>query len=88
MIRMDEINKIRKAYYKHDKSKNAIAKHFKRSWETIDRMVSTEREALDKRGKRHGKEATVITPEVIKSIHAYLDDEIEKKVRKKQRYTS
>ena len=85
---MDEINKIRKAYFTHGESKNAIAKRFKRSWETIDRIVSTEREALENRGRRPGKESTVITPEVIQSIHAYLDEEIERKVRRKQRYTA
>jgi transposase len=36
---MDEINKVRKAYFTLGESKNAIAKRFKRSWETIDRIV-------------------------------------------------
>jgi len=85
---MDEINKIRKAYFTHNESKNSIAKRFKRSWKTVDRVVSSDREALEIRGKRPGKTATVITPEVIQSIHAYLDEEVEKKVRRKQRYTS
>jgi transposase len=85
---MDEINKIRKAYFTRGESKNAIAKCFKRSWETIDRIVTSTREELENRGKRKGKKKTVITPEVEAAIHALLDEEVERKVRRKQRYTA
>ena len=88
MIRMDEINKVRKAYFTLGESKNAIAKRFNRSWETIDRIVTSTREELENRGKRKGKKKTVITPEVEATIHVLLDEEIERKVRRKQRYTA
>jgi len=88
MMRMDEINKIRKAYFTLGDSKNAIAKRFKRSWETIDRIVMSTREELENRGKRTGKKKTVITPEVEAAIYALLDEEVEKKVKRKQRYTA
>ena len=87
MLKMDEINKIRKAFFSQGKTKNAIAKRFNRSWDTIHRIVTTPREELENRGKRPGREPSISTAEVEQAINAYLDDEIEKKVRKKQRYT-
>ena len=39
MLRMDEINKIRKAYLVDGESKYAIALRFRRSWETINNRL-------------------------------------------------
>lgn len=85
---MDEINKIRKAFFTDGETKNAIALKFSRSWETIHRIVSMERDDLKCRGARPNRKARVMTPEVLKEIQAYLDEEVEKKVKKKQRYTA
>ena len=70
MLRMDEINKIRKAFFTHGESKNAIAKRFNRSWETIHRIVSKEREDFDNRGNRPNREGKVMTSEVLEAIQA------------------
>jgi len=86
MLRMDEINKIRKTY-KLGETKNAIAVKFNRSWETVDRIVSLPLEELEIRGQRRKRKSTVITPEVIEGVNGYLREEIEKKVKRKQRYT-
>ena len=83
---MDEINKIRKTY-KLGETKNAIAVKFNRSWETVDRIVSLPLEELEIRGQRRKRKSTVITPEVIEGVNRYLREEIEKKVKRKQRYT-
>jgi transposase len=88
MIRVDEINKVRKAYFTLGESKNSIAKRFKRSWETIDRMVTSTRKELENQGKREGKKKTVITPDVEATKNTLLDEEVEKKVKRKQRYTA
>lgn len=85
---MDEINKIRKAFFTHGETKNAIAKRFHRSWETIDRIVSANREELENRGNRPNRKAKVMTLEVVRAIEAYLDEEVEKKIKRKQRYTA
>jgi len=87
MLRMDEINKIRKAFFTHGETKNAIAKRFNRSWDTIHRIVSMEREEFENRGNRPNRKAKVMTPEILLAIQAYLDEEVEKRVKKKQRYT-
>lgn len=84
---MDEVNKIRKAFFTHGESKNAIAKRFNRSWETVHRVVSLKREELENRGKRPNRGSRIVTDEVLRAIEAFLDEEVEKKVRKKQRYT-
>ena len=88
MLRMDEINKIRKAYLVDGESKYAIALRFRRSWETINNIVSAEREDLINRGKRPNRKPRLVTSEVLQEIKALLDEEIQKKVRRKQRYTA
>lgn len=88
MIRMDEINKIRKAFFTDGDTKNAIALKFSRSWETIHRIVSMEREKFQSRGARPNRKPRVMTPEVVNAIQAYLDEEVIKNVKKKQRYTA
>lgn len=86
MLRMDEINKIRKLYLSGTISKNEIAKKFNRSWETIDRILKMSQEELENRGKRPGRVPTVVTPEVIEAVEKYFIEEETKKVKKKQRY--
>jgi hypothetical protein len=39
VVRMDEVNKIRKAYFTSGETKHEIAKTFNRSWNTIDAIV-------------------------------------------------
>ena len=85
---MDEVNKIRKAFFTDGDTKNAIAKRFKRSWETIHRIVSMPREELTNRGSRPNRKSRVLTPNILAAIQAYIDEEIEKKVKRKQRYTA
>lgn len=84
---MDEVNKIRKAFFEKDDKKNRIAKDFNRSWATVDSLVEMPREALASRGKRNRK-PTVITPDIVKAINDLLDTEEMLQVRKKQRYTA
>lgn len=88
MLRMDEINKIRNAFFIDGESKNAIAKRFNRSWDTVDRIVSMKDEDLKFRGKRPKRKCKVITPEVLEAIEKYIIEEKEKLVKKKQRYTA
>jgi len=85
---MDEINKIRKAFFKNGESKHKIAKRLNRSWDTIDRIVRQSREELEKHDKNKKRQGSVITPNVIEAIEEYLMEEIEKKIKKKQRYTA
>lgn len=82
---MDEVNKRRKAYFTNGETKHEIAKTFKRSWNTIDTIVNTEREQLSSRGKRPGRQATVATEEVKHEIRKILQEEQRLKVHKKQR---
>jgi len=88
VLKMDEINKIRKAFFTEGESKNAIAIRFRRSWDTIDRIVTMKREDLKNRGKRPNRESKVITPVVLQEIESLLDEEVKKNVKKKQRYTA
>ncbi len=85
---MDEVNKIRKAFFIHGHSINKIAKKINRSWDTIQRIVSMKQEELGSRGKRPNRKGTIITPEIKQVVETYLKDEIEKSVRRKQRYTA
>ncbi len=61
MIRMDEFNKIRKAFFQEGLSINEIARKFKRSWETVDVIVKTSRDELEERGDRAGRASKVAT---------------------------
>lgn len=83
---MDEVNKIRKAYFRHGETKHGIAKKFKRSWNTIDTIVKTDRKQLSTRGKRPGRKATVATEAVKNEIRKVLQEEERLKVKKKQRH--
>ena len=88
MIRMDEINKIRKCFFAHGETRNEIAKKFNRSWDTVNRIVNMGRDELENRGKRPNRVRKVMTEEVIKAIEKYFEEEEEKGVKKKQRYTA
>jgi transposase len=87
MLKMDEINKIKKAY-RDGNSINEIAINFGRSWETVKRIIEMPSASLDDRGRRSNKQRTVITKEVEEAITAYLDKEVQLKVHKKQRFTA
>lgn len=88
MLRMDESNKIRKDFFTNGLNRSEIAKKYNRSWDTVNRIVNANREELESRGKRQSRQKKVMTDEVIQAIEAYLDEEIEKNVKKKQRYSA
>ncbi len=85
---MDELNKIRKAYFDEGENKNQLAIRFNRSWATVDALIETSREDLSNRGKRPERRPTVVTSEVVNAIEELLDVEEALKVKKKQRYTA
>jgi transposase len=87
MLMMDEINKIRKSFFTLGLTRAAIAKKYNRSWDTVNRLVNMERDELENRGKRPSRSRQVMTEEVIEAIKKYLDEEEEKCVKKKQKYT-
>lgn len=84
---MDEISKIIKDYNKNSMSVEAIARKYNRSWATVNTYISLSDEAIRQRGIRN-RANSVITEEVIKEINIFLDDEKEKKVHRKQRFTA
>lgn len=88
MLRMDEVQKIRKCYFSHGETINQIAKKFNRSWATINNIVKMERDELDNRGQHPSRSKEVMTPEVIDAIEKYFEEEKEKNIKKKQRYTA
>jgi len=89
MIRMDELNKIRKAFYAEGFSVNEISKKFKRSWSTINTIIKTPRDVLENPDrKERNREPTVGTQEVIDAINDYLDKEVLFSAKRKQRYRS
>lgn len=88
MLRMDEINKIKKSHIIKGKSKNQIAKETNRSWATVDSAVKIAPEGLKTKGQRPGRRKTVITGSVEQRINDFFDDEVLKTVHRKQRYTA
>ena len=44
MLRMDEVNQIRKCFFSEGKNRNQIAKKHNRAWGTVNSIVSMERE--------------------------------------------
>jgi transposase len=86
-MRMDEVNKIRKAYCIDGLSVNEIARKFKRSWATVNEIVKKSQEEVENRNTPERKrESTVATQEVRDAITDYLEKEIRLGVKKKQRY--
>ena len=87
MLKMDEINKIKKSSSIDGKSRPEISDKFNRSWATVDKYVSATSDELKDRGKRSRK-SLIITDEVKQRIQEFIDDEIVRKVHRKQRYRS
>lgn len=88
MLKMDEINKIRKCFFTSGESRSEIAGKFNRSWDTVNRIVKMKRDELENRGKRPSRVKKIMTREVIEAIESYLDEEEEKGIKKKQRHTA
>jgi transposase len=88
MLRMDEINKIRKEFAINGQTINQIALKYNRSWETINSYINLSEKQIFDRGKRPSRENSVSNPEISNAINTYLDDEIRRKVHRKQRYTA
>ena len=88
MLRMDQVNQIRKCFFTHGQTRGEIAKKFNRSWDTVNRIVKMDRDELKNRGKHPSRSRKVTTPEVIEAIEKYFDEEEERRVKKKQRYTA
>ena len=87
MLQMDQINKIRKDFTLNKLSINKISQVHHRAWHTVNRYVYASANDLARPSVRITP-STVATEEVIKAIHVFFDDEIEKKVHRKQRYTA
>lgn len=85
MIRMDEVNKIRKKFFVRGETRSEIAKVCRRSWDTVNRIVNMDREELEKRGKSPQRQKIVMTDNVIKAINDLLDYEAAAGIKKKQR---
>lgn len=85
---MDEINKIRKDHFTNEKTKNEIAKKFNRSWATVDSYLNKSPEELKSSGSRPNRISHQKTEIVKEFIQQHLHEEIDKKVRPKQRFTS
>ncbi len=91
MIKMNEIKKIKKAFFEEGLSKNQICKQFHRSWETIDKIIKTSLEELEEREHDTfigNRKATVGTPCVLLHIKSMLLEEKALRIKKKQRLTS
>jgi len=86
MVRMDEINKIRKGHFQQGETINKLAKKFNRSWNTIEKIVKTPRDQLSAKQKRPKRKRRVVSQEVIDKIHELMDQEKELNVRKKQHW--
>ena len=67
MLRMDEVNKIRKKFFVKGETRGKIAKSCRRSWDTVNRIVNMNREDLENRGKRTTRQKVVMTDNVIKA---------------------
>jgi transposase len=89
MIRMDEFNKIRKAYFTDKLSINEIANKFNRSWATVHKIISTCREdEFSSSERKLTRTPKVATQEVIDAIVDKIQEEQQLKVKKKQRATA
>ena len=88
MLKMNEINKIRKAFFSEGESINKISTNLHRSWATVKNVTCTSRKDLKSRGKRPNRKKTVTSEEVIQAVEEILHEEIEMCVKKKQRFTA
>lgn len=85
---MTNISRIRKEHFVNAKSVNQIAQEFSISWCTAKKYLDLPKEDLKDRGKRPYKKSHIGNLEVIERIKAYLNLEIDNKIKKKQRYTA
>lgn len=86
-MRMDEVNKIRKAHSIDGLSVNEIAQKFKRSWATVNDLVKKSQEEIDNRNTPERKREPIVATQAVKNaIIDYLEKEIRLNVKKKQRY--
>ena len=88
MIRMDEVNKIRKKFFVKGETRGKIAKTYRRSWDTVNRIVTMSRGEIENRGKRPQRTKSVMTDNVIKAITDIFDYEEAAGIKKKQRHTA
>ncbi len=88
MLRMDEINKIKKGYQKEGKTINAISKEFNRSWNTIQTYVETPLNVIKDKGRTRNKESKKFSKELKNQIKELLLSQDKRRIHKKQRYTS
>lgn len=88
MMQMDEINKVRKAYFKDGLSINEIAVKYRRSWETVNAIINSSREDLEIRGKKPLRESKIITPPVVNAVLACFEEEARLRVKRKQKYSA
>ena len=75
MIRMDEVNKIRKKFFVKGETRGKIAKTYRRSWDTVNRIVTMSRGEIENSGKRPQRTKSVMTDNVIKAITDIFDYE-------------
>lgn len=87
MLRMDGVNKIKKAY-RNGGSINEIAIKYSRSWYTVKRIIDSSLEELKNRGSRPNEQGKVATSKVEEEIRSYLAKVEQFRVKKKQRYTA
>ena len=88
MLKMDEINKIRKKFFVKGETRGEIAKSCRRSWDTVNRIVNMGRSEIEKRGKRPERQKTMMTDKVIKAITNIFDYEESAGIKRKQRHTA
>lgn len=85
---MKEIRKIKQEFLCENSSVNSIAKNHGIAWDTANTVITLPMEELKDRGKRPNRKSQLVTDEVVAEIDNLLMDEIQKKVRKKQRLTA
>lgn len=88
-MKMSEIQKIKKAFFEEGLNKNQISKQYRRSWETINRIINTSLEELEEQEDLRGgnRKPTVGTPDVKDKIREMLLNEKEHRIKKKQKLT-
>jgi len=88
MLRMDEINKIKKEYNKAEKTINELSLEFNRSWNTVQTYVDMPLNEIKDRGKVRNKESKRFSKDLENRIKELLLSQIKRRVPKKQKYTS
>lgn len=87
MLRMDEITKIYKEFHLNGLSINEISKKYNRSWETVKKYTSKapSEQVLNQSRVRP---SIVISDEIRSEVKCILEDEKERKVHRKHRFTA